>query len=121
MIQPFLDNQVSPLCLLQSRSKPQIYFRNQVPEPGAAPLIPGNLPLSTVLGIVTDTFTSATERHIEIGDGLEMFVVMNKGRDPSDLTTPGVLPDGVTVTEQESLGAADGERTFLVYRPLKRD
>jgi 20S proteasome subunit beta 6 len=33
-----------------------------------------NLSLDRVLSIVTDTFTSATERHIEVGDGLEMCV-----------------------------------------------
>jgi len=31
--------------------------------------------LPQVLSIVQDSFTSATERHIEVGDGLEMFVV----------------------------------------------
>lgn len=33
--------------------------------------------LPQVLSIVMDSFTSATERHIEVGDGLEMFVVRN--------------------------------------------
>jgi 20S proteasome alpha/beta subunit len=33
-----------------------------------------NLSLDRVLAIVTDTFSGATERHIEIGDGLEMYV-----------------------------------------------
>ena len=37
--------------------------------------IPGTMELPEVLRIVTDSFTSATERHIEVGDGLEMFVV----------------------------------------------
>lgn len=37
------------------------------------------IPLETVLGLVTDAFTGATERHIEVGDGLEMFVI-EKGK-----------------------------------------
>ena len=33
------------------------------------------LPLDTVLKIVKDAFASATERHIEVGDGLEVYVI----------------------------------------------
>jgi hypothetical protein len=99
---------------------PQIYFKNQVPEPGAAPFIPGNLPLSTVLGLVVDSFTSATERHIEVGDGLEVFVVMNKGRTTDDLLGEGQLAEGMEIEELGALGDG-GERTFLVKRALKRD
>lgn len=98
----------------------QIYFKNQVPEPGAAPFIPGNLPLSTVLGLVVDSFTSATERHIEVGDGLEVFVVMNKGRTTDDLLGEGQLAEGMEIEELGALGEG-GERTFLVKRALKRD
>jgi 20S proteasome subunit beta 6 len=107
LIQPFLDN--------------QIYFRNQTFPAGEAKPIPGNLPLGTVLSLVIDSFTSATERHIEVGDGLEMYVVMKAGRNVDDLTAPGILPVGVTVEELAPLGAGGGERTFLVRRPLKRD
>ncbi|BEI92477.1 uncharacterized protein CcaverHIS019_0501050 [Cutaneotrichosporon cavernicola] len=106
LIQPFLDN--------------QIYFKNMTFPPGEKP-IPGNLPLSTVLGLVIDSFTSATERHIEVGDGLEMYVVMKKGRTTDDLLTKGVLPEGVTVQEVPPLGEGGGERTFKIYRNLKRD
>jgi 20S proteasome subunit beta 6 len=61
----------------------QVMGKNMSPElvavtPGA-PVLDGegrsNLPLERVLAIVTDSFSSATERHIEIGDGLEMYVV----------------------------------------------
>ncbi|KAL7421045.1 Proteasome subunit beta type-6 [Cryptotrichosporon argae] len=107
LIQPFLDN--------------QIYFRNQTPAPGQPAPIPGNLPLSTVLAIVIDSFTSATERHIEVGDGLEMYVVMAKDRTTDDLLGAGVLPDGMTVEELGPIGAGGAERTFLLRRPLKRD
>lgn len=105
LIQPFLDN--------------QIYFKNMTFPAGEKP-IPGNLPLSTVLGLVIDSFTSATERHIEVGDGLEMYVVMNKGRATEDLLAGG-LPDDVSVEEVPLLGEGGGERTFKVYRSLKRD
>ncbi|OXC69723.1 hypothetical protein AYX13_01892 [Cryptococcus neoformans] len=107
LIQPFLDNQV--------------YFRNQQPEPGAAPFIPGNLPLSTVLSLVVDSFTSATERHIEVGDGMEIYVVMAKGRLTDDLLGEGNLVPGMEVEELPSLGEGGGERSFLVRMPLKRD
>ncbi|WWD21192.1 hypothetical protein CI109_105676 [Kwoniella shandongensis] len=107
LIQPFLDNQV--------------YFKNQQPEPGAAPFVAGNLPLSTILSLVVDSFTSATERHIEVGDGMEIYVVMNKGRTTDDLIGPGILSEGMHVEELGALGEGGGERTFLVTSPLKRD
>lgn len=107
LVQPFLDN--------------QIYFRNQQPPEGEAKPIPGNLPLATVLSIVVDSFTSATERHIEVGDGLEMFVVLKPGRTTDDLIGEGKLPEGMQAEELGSLGEGSGNRTFLVTRPLKRD
>lgn len=42
----------------------QIYFKNQTPAPGAS--FPKHLPLFTVLSLVIDSFTGATERHIEV-------------------------------------------------------
>ena len=74
LVQPFLDNQVSS-CF---RSKHmnyvvisvwpiiylQIYFKNQTPAPGTT--FSKHLPLSTVLSLVIDSFTGATERHIEV-------------------------------------------------------
>jgi 20S proteasome alpha/beta subunit len=33
------------------------------------------VPYEVVLGLVTDAFTGATERHIEVGDGLEIFTI----------------------------------------------
>jgi len=61
---------------------PQVYKKNQTPLPGAKVLEPGQRPefdLKEVLELVTDAFTGATERHIEVGDGLEMLVV-EKGK-----------------------------------------
>ncbi|THH16166.1 hypothetical protein EW146_g4427 [Bondarzewia mesenterica] len=55
-----------------------IYFKNQTAAPGTSH--PSHLPLPDVLSIVIDSFTSATERHIEVGDGLEMYIVLAKGR-----------------------------------------
>ena len=93
LVQPFLDNQVSPrriqrlrcavvsdvpICsrlaavigYLPSRAYSlvggvrQIYFKNQ--KAAAGQTHPTHLPLSDVLAIVIDSFTSATERHIEV-------------------------------------------------------
>ena len=99
----------------------QIYFRNQLPAPDAEPFIPGNLPLATVLSLVVDSFTSATERQIEVGDGLELYVVMNRERNVDDLLGDGMLGAGMEVVELGTMGQGDVERTFLVTRSLKRD
>jgi 20S proteasome subunit beta 6 len=37
------------------------------------------LPLEKVVKIVKDAFASATERHIEVGDGLELYIVDRSG------------------------------------------
>jgi len=97
LVQPFLDN--------------QIYFKNQTPAPGTSH--PAHLPLTDVLALVIDSFTSATERHIEVGDGLEMYVVLAKGSPLQGLE----LVQGV----QEMSSTTDGERVFIVRRNLKRD
>ncbi|KAJ6467189.1 20S proteasome subunit [Mycena vitilis] len=85
LVQPFLDN--------------QIYHKNQTPQPGSAH--PTHLPLPHVLSLVIDSFTSATERHIEVGDGLE---ILDKVQ-------------GIT----EVANIAGGERMFAIRRNLKRD
>lgn len=68
LVQPFLDNQVDrqepPSSLLFSLTVSQIYFKNQAPPQGSAH--PAHLPLRHVLQLVIDSFTSATERHIEV-------------------------------------------------------
>jgi len=70
LIMPFLDNQVN--------------FKNQyVPGSGtghdlqARKAVP--LPMKDVEELVRDAFTSAVERHIEVGDGLQMMVVTKDG------------------------------------------
>ncbi|KAL3234310.1 Proteasome subunit beta type-6 [Nakaseomyces bracarensis] len=67
LIMPFLDNQVN--------------FKNQY--------VPGTdgkekrelkyLSLEEVIKLVRDAFTSATERHIHVGDGLEILIVTKDG------------------------------------------
>ncbi|EPS42733.1 hypothetical protein H072_3324 [Dactylellina haptotyla CBS 200.50] len=64
LITPFLDNQIN--------------LKNQF-EPGSngeVPRKPGDMPRETVEKIVKDAFTSAVERHIEVGDGLQLVTVM---------------------------------------------
>ena len=70
LIMPFLDNQVN--------------FKNQyLPGSGAGHDLQAKeaapLPRHEVEQLVRDAFTSATERHIEVGDGLQMLVVTKEG------------------------------------------
>lgn len=60
LIMPFLDNQVNR--------------KNQYDEAGIA-VVATALSLDTVLKLCHDAFTSATERHIEVGDGLEFAII----------------------------------------------
>jgi len=98
LVQPFLDN--------------QIYFKNQVPEAGTE--FPKHLPLHTVLAIVIDSFTGATERHIEVGDGLEMYVVISKD-------SPALESLQAVAGVQEMSTTNDGERVFVIRKELKKD
>jgi 20S proteasome subunit beta 6 len=77
--------------------------------------------MDMILGLVVDSFTSATERHIEVGDALEMYVVMKADRGTDDLLGEGKLPSDMKVEELGKMGGGSGERTFLVTRQLKRD
>lgn len=67
LIMPFLDNQVD--------------FKNQMdPESnGTKKKQVRYLKLDEVIQLVRDAFTSATERHIEIGDGLQILIVTKDG------------------------------------------
>jgi 20S proteasome subunit beta 6 len=70
LIMPFLDNQVN--------------FKNQyVPGSGTGhdlqPKKAEPLPQETVEQLVRDAFTSAVERHIEVGDSLQIMVVTKAG------------------------------------------
>lgn len=60
----------------------QVYSKNQSKDPNAPVLAKGErpvLPMETVLALVTDAFTGATERHIEVGDGLQIWTIV-KGK-----------------------------------------
>ena len=63
LMMPFLDNQVN--------------FKNQFVD--GKPREVTTLPVETVLSICRDAFTSATERHIEVGDGLEFAIITKEG------------------------------------------
>jgi 20S proteasome subunit beta 6 len=70
LIMPFLDNQVD--------------FKNQyIPGSGTGhdlqPKKMEPLPMEHVLELVQDAFTSAVERHIEVGDGLQMMIITKDG------------------------------------------
>lgn len=67
LIMPFLDNQVN--------------FKNQYePESnGTAKRELKYLKLEEVIELVRDAFSSATERHIHVGDGLEILIVTKDG------------------------------------------
>lgn len=70
LIMPFLDNQVN--------------FKNQyIPGSGEGHALEQKKaePLSreTVEQVVRDAFTSAVERHIEVGDGLQMAIITKDG------------------------------------------
>ncbi|KAG8908393.1 Proteasome subunit beta type-6 [Tulasnella sp. 403] len=80
-----------------------------------------------VLSIVTDSFTSATERHIEVGDGLEIYVILAKGKSLSGLESFKGLSE-VTSTVEDYDGSSSegevahaGERVFVIRRELKKD
>ncbi|OCT46051.1 Proteasome subunit beta type-6 [Cladophialophora carrionii] len=74
LIMPFLDNQVN--------------YKNQyIPASGKGHDLQQRqieqLPKEVVIGLVKDAFTSATERHIEVGDGLQMLVITKDGIEES--------------------------------------
>jgi 20S proteasome subunit beta 6 len=70
LIMPFLDNQVN--------------YKNQY-QPGSGeghnlqPRALESLSQDHVVALVKDAFTSATERHIEVGDGLQMLIIKADG------------------------------------------
>lgn len=67
LIMPFLDNQVN--------------FKNQF-EPNSNGKVKRELKyldIDQAIKLVRDAFTSATERHIQVGDGLEILIVTKDG------------------------------------------
>lgn len=70
LIMPFLDNQVN----FKNQYMPGTGEGHDLQAKQAEPL-----PRQEVERIVKDAFTSATERHIEVGDGLQMLIVTAEG------------------------------------------
>lgn len=70
LIMPFLDNQVN----LKNQTDPAAPQGLYKPMLEAKPL-----PRAHVEELVRDAFTSAVERHIEVGDGLQIMVITKDG------------------------------------------
>ena len=67
LIMPFLDNQ------LKSKNQFEPDSNGTVKKPLRF------LTLEEVVELVKDAFSSATERHIQVGDGLEIYIVAKEG------------------------------------------
>ncbi|UZJ56981.1 hypothetical protein CBS101457_006301 [Exobasidium rhododendri] len=111
LLQPFLDSQVM--------------FKNQLSTPARPIPEPGTMKLDQVLRIVMDGFTGATERHIEVGDGLEMFVVrtpIEEGKSATEGSAASI--DLAALGAVEALGGEDEYKNgacVVIRRELKKD
>ncbi|KAL1955032.1 hypothetical protein VTO42DRAFT_323 [Malbranchea cinnamomea] len=70
LIMPFLDNQVN----LKNQYLPGSQGGNEL-----KPRVPEPLSKDTALQLVRDAFTSAVERHIEVGDQLQIMIITKDG------------------------------------------
>jgi 20S proteasome subunit beta 6 len=70
LIMPFLDNQVNLKNQYDPASAQGLEKKSLQPVP---------LPREHVIELVRDAFTSAVERHIEVGDGLQMMIITKDG------------------------------------------
>ena len=70
LITPFLDNQVNLKNQHEPASEQGLGKKGLVPQP---------LGREHVEELVRDAFTSAVERHIEVGDGLQVMVITREG------------------------------------------
>ncbi|KAF5361293.1 hypothetical protein D9758_010297 [Tetrapyrgos nigripes] len=104
-MQPYLDNQDDWY------TRPSVHYKNQRSTHSSSR--PTQLPLSSVLSLVMDSFVNASERHVEVGDGLEIYVVLAKGSSLQGLEK--------LTGAQEVTATSDGERVFTVRRSLRRD
>ena len=111
LIQPFLDNQVM--------------FRNQNSTSTTQVPEPGHLSLEEALRLTMDSFTGATERHIEVGDGVEIYVV--RSLDPRTAGPAGPCALDVSLEAEGAVDALGGEdrftpgATMVLRRELKKD
>jgi 20S proteasome subunit beta 6 len=67
---PFLDNQVNFKNMYEPGSGTGHELKSKQAQP---------LPRDHVEDLVRDAFTSAVERHIEVGDGLQMMIITKEG------------------------------------------
>jgi 20S proteasome subunit beta 6 len=65
LITPFLDNQVNK--------------KNQYDVQSGKPIVATDMELDEAIQLVRDAFDSATERHIQVGDGLQIAIVTKHG------------------------------------------
>jgi 20S proteasome subunit beta 6 len=70
LIMPFLDNQVNFKNMYEPGSGTGHDLKSKAIEP---------LSQDHVEDLVRDAFTSAVERHIEVGDGLQMMIITKEG------------------------------------------
>ncbi|RMZ73930.1 Proteasome component C5 [Pyrenophora seminiperda CCB06] len=70
LIMPFLDNQVNFKNMYEPGSGTGHELKSKQAQP---------LPRDHVEDLVRDAFTSAVERHIEVGDGLQMMIITKEG------------------------------------------
>ncbi|KAK4951063.1 hypothetical protein LTR28_006971 [Elasticomyces elasticus] len=70
LIMPFLDNQVNLKNQYMPGSGEGLALQQKVPEP---------LGRAECESLVQDAFSSAVERHIEVGDGLQMMIITKDG------------------------------------------
>lgn len=70
LMMPFLDNQINFKNQYVPGSGEGLALQQKKPEP---------LPRETVEQLVRDAFTSAVERHIEVGDGLQIAIATEHG------------------------------------------
>lgn len=111
LLQPFLDSMVM--------------FKNQQSTPERPLPVPGTMKLDEVLRLVMDGFAGATERQIEVGDGLEMFVVRTP---PQQQAAPeagsAMAIDLGAMGAVEALGGEDeytDGAVVVIRRELKKD
>lgn len=100
-------------------------FKNQLSTPQRKIPEPGTMKLDEVLRLVMDGFTGATERHIEVGDGLEMFVVRTPPAESQSAPAESAISvDLSSWGAVEALGGDDEQEEkacMVIRRDLKKD
>lgn len=110
--------------LMQTFLDSQVMFKNQNSTSERTVPEPGTLALDESLKILMDAFTGATERHIEVGDGLEMYVIRNAPDASSAAPSGANSVDLRAAGAQDAPGGEDAQTPstcMVLYRDLKRD